>query len=407
MRCNQGKCQAGQTPLSQACRFDEECGSGKCSINSGEIGICTAVGQVDAGPPDAALDTSADAPVTKPDASLDAPVTKPDASLDMRADLVTARNTVTTFAGTGSSGKKDAPVASATFASPSGVAATAGAVFVAQNLGVVRVVRGGAVTSLGSTDFGDVTDVAVTSNGTIYVADESKDVIHAINGTTVTRFAGTGAVGFKNGPVGSATFANPCGIAVDAAGAVYVADCGNHSIRKISAGQVSTLAGSGIGGHNNGQGTVAQFREPRGLDLDTSGNVYVADRQNHQIRKITSGGLVSTLAGIWNNGFPKPGLTDGAATAAQFNNPYDVAVDSPGGVLYVAERVNHRIRKVDLKTGQTTTAAGSGAPSLGKGYFGDGAAAAAGFDNPEGLAFFGGKLYVADRGNNRVRLYTP
>ena len=136
----------------------------------------------------------------------------------------------------------------------------------------------------------------------------------------------------------------PTGVAVDSSGNVYVADNGNHRIRKItSAGEVTTLAGSGTDGHHDAAGTAAQFNNPTGVAVDSSGIVYVADTRNHSIRKITSEGVVSTFAGSGTAGF-----ANGTGTEAQFNYPTGVAVDSSGN-LYVADNNNNRIRKIEYK----------------------------------------------------------
>ena len=155
----------------------------------------------------------------------------------------------------------------------------------------------------------------------------------------VSTLAGS-TVGFRDGDSRSAEFDKPTGVAVDAEGNVYVADQLNHRIRKITPeGLVSTLAGS-TEGFRDGSGASAQFNYPVDVAVDTEGNVYVADWQNHLIRKITAEGLVSTLAGS------TVGFRDGIGTSAQFNRPSGVAVDTEGNV-YVADSDNNRIRRIE------------------------------------------------------------
>ena len=195
----------------------------------------------------------------------------------------------------------------------------------------------------------------------------------------------------------SVSFNSPFGVATDASGNVYVADLGNHAIRKISPdGIVSTLAGSGVAGQVNGLGAAASFSGPAGLALDSSGNVYVADTQNHLIRKITPSGLVSTFAGSGT-----PGSANGIGSAASFNFPCDIAVDNSGN-LYIADQFNHSIRKI-TPSGLVSTLAGSSA--IGRT---NGQGIAASFNYPNGLAVdWAGYLYVADRDNHLIRKISP
>jgi len=204
-----------------------------------------------------------------------------------------------------------------------------------------------------------------------------------------------GGKGYANGPLAKAQFSIPRGIAIDHnSGKIYVSDTGNHRIRVISGGIVAGAAGSGQVGHLDGSIHSATFSAPYGLAVGPKGDVYIADRSNHRIR-LLSGTKVSTFAG--NGG---AGHKDGAAAGAMFSFPSDVAVDS-AGVVYVADSLNHRIRKIDK--GQVTTIAGSGLQG-----FLDGQAAKARMNNPMGIAVGkAGRIYVADTNNHRVRLIKP
>jgi sugar lactone lactonase YvrE len=209
----------------------------------------------------------------------------------------------------------------------------------------------------------------------------------------LTTMAGGGVPGTVDGNAAQSRFSDPFGVAVDAHGNVYVADGGDSNrIRKIGAdGTVSTFAG-GHEGFVDGTGSAAAFHTPSALAIDRSGNLYVADTGNHAIRKITPDGKVSTLAGSG-----KPGFADGIGASAQFNGPVGVAVDD-AGIVYVADTYNDRIRRV-AKDGSVTTLAGTGLPGNADGT----ATAAGLDTPAAIAVAPDGALYVADTGNDAIR----
>ncbi len=220
--------------------------------------------------------------------------------------------------------------------------------------------------------FNAPTGVAVDAAGNVYVADYGNNQIRKITPTgVVTTLAGTGNQGSINGPGNLASFNGPTSVTVDAQGNVYVADDNNNQIRKISAadGTVSTLAGSDSTGLKNGLDTAAYFFSPSGVAADAQGNVYVADAGNNVIRMVTPAGQTTTIAGS----IP-PGNANGAAlTTATFNNPSGIAVDASGNV-YVADMLNNLIRKISNGTvstlaGHDTSATINGPDTLAAFYF--------------------------------------
>jgi uncharacterized protein (TIGR03437 family) len=220
---------------------------------------------------------------------------------------------------------------------------------------------------------------------------------------TINTFAGNGTIGYSgdNGPATSAQLNQPWGVAVDAAGNVYIADTVNNRIRKVANGVISTVAGNGTLGYSgdDGPATSAQLSWPAGVAVDSAGNLYVADQNNNRIRKV-SNGVITTVAG---NGTPGYSGDNGSATSAKLYGPQGVAVDSAGN-LYIADTSNQRIRKV--LNGVIATAAGNGPDLYGNGgYSGDnGPATSARLNQPWGVAVdFAGNLFIADYGNNRIR----
>jgi sugar lactone lactonase YvrE len=210
----------------------------------------------------------------------------------------------------------------------------------------------------------------------------------------VTTVAGDGLPGARNGSGRQTRFADPLGVVLDKAGNLYVADGGdNNSIRKIGVDGVGvTFAGGAVEGYADGVGKAAAFNTPSGLAIDGDGNLYVADTGNNAIRKITPGGVVSTLAG---DGVA--GQRDGRGAAARFNGPIGVAVDA-AGVVFVSDTYNDRIRRI-APDGEVSTIAGGPRPGQG-----DGPAAQALFNAPTGLALAAnGDLYIADTANDAIR----
>ncbi|MEU9115959.1 hypothetical protein AB0D04_30345, partial [Streptomyces sp. NPDC048483] len=220
----------------------------------------------------------------------------------------------------------------------------------------------------------------------------------------ISTVAGTGDAGFTgdNGPAVSAQLKQPYEIAVDSTGTLYIADYGNNRVRKITTdGKISTVAGTGTRGFSGdcGLAVSAQLNYPRGVAVDSAGAVYIADAGNHRVRKITADGKICTVAGTDTKGFSGD---DGPATAAQLDGPYAVAVDSTG-VLYVADYNNRRVRKITTD-GMISTVAGTGTA----GSDGDGGpAVSAQLSRPRGMAVGrAGDLYIADAGNHQVRKIT-
>jgi mucin-19 len=244
---------------------------------------------------------------------------------------------------------------------------------------------------------------AVDSAGNLYVADFSNSTIRKITpaGVVTTLAGSVGVPGALNGTGTAASFLKPSAVAVDGSGNVYVADSGNHTIRKItSAGVVTTFAGKAgtFGTTDTATDVTALFNNPRSLVVDGSGTLYVADTNNNTIRKITSAGVVSTLAGKGDTF----GSTDGVGSAARFSFPNGLALDGSGN-LYVADGLNQVIRKVVVSTGAVSTLAGS----VGVSGKADGTGTAASFKNPAGLAAdASGNVYVADYANQLIRKVT-
>ena len=249
-------------------------------------------------------------------------------------------------------------------------------------------------------NFDSLTNTSLVS-GAIYIADSGNDTIRKVTlGGVVTTFAGSAGVsGGTDGAGSSARFNYPSGGVVDPYGNYYETDLDNNTVRKITpGGTVTTIAGlAGTSGTTDGTGSAARFNGPFGVVMDSSGNLYVSDRLNQTIRKIAPGGIVTTFAGTAGS----VGSTDGTGSAARFNGPAELAIDSSGN-LYVPDQSNSTIRKI-TPGAVVTTLAGSAGVFASK----DGTGSAASFNNPSSIAVDGlGNLYVTDNGNATIRKVT-
>ena len=342
---------------------------------------------------------------------------------------VPASGNIVLFAGAISGeGNVDGKGVLARFQSPQGLAVDgAGNVYVAdnQNCTIRKITPAGTVSTLAgfpgvgnsidgqgnSASFLYPTGMAVDRSGNVYVADGENHTIRKITPSgEVSTFAGMPKVsGSADGQGSAAKFKNPSGLAVDSAGNIYVAEHGNHIIRKITPlGLVTTLAGlAGVSGSADGEGGIARFYYPHGLAVDGVGNVFVADPGNNTIRKITPLGVVSTFSGLAGSGV---GSADGQGNVARYWGPMGVAIDT-AGTLFVVDSGNNTLRKI-TPSGLVSTIAGkprvSGPDNRMVVGFVDGQGEAARFNGPTGIAMDGmGNLYVADSGNNTIRKVTP
>jgi sugar lactone lactonase YvrE len=323
--------------------------------------------------------------------------------------LSSVTGAVTTFAGSGTGGFSDGNGTAAQFSNPQGI--------------------------------------AIDAQGNIYISDTFNNRIRKITPDgTVTTIAGNGTAGYVDNETGTdAQFYAPAGLTVDGQGNIYVADYGNNVIRKITAaGAVSTYAGNGVAAYVDGAAiNVAAFSGPSGVALDVQGNLYVADRNNNMIRKITAAGVVSRIAGITTAGYVNTTVDAANSVYGSFKKPVGIAVDAQG-VMYVADGGNSAIRQITPAGVITTIAGGPGQSALigdasaltidGAGdlfisdasgriieltstktlyhlagasaVFGyaDGSGTAAQFSSPRGIAVnTAGEIYVADQNNNRIR----
>ncbi len=329
--------------------------------------------------------------------------------------------TITTVAGTGEEGYDGdgGPAVGAQLSILLGLAMDqAGNLYVADGqrvrkidgAGVVETVAGEAPGSAqmggaSSTQIPQQIGLAIDAAGNLYMTGFDHRVRRVDPAGVIATVAGTGVAGY-GGDGGAATSARlnwPWGVATDAVGNLYVTDSANHRVRRIDpTGVITTIAGTGLSGYSGdgGSSVLSQLSQPTGVAVDTSGNLYVADTGNNRVRKIDSAGVITTVAGTGASGYSGDG---GSAVHAQLNMPSGLAVDAVGN-LYVADNRNHSVRRID-PAGVVTTVAGTGV----SGYSGDGGpASAAQLASPVGLAVDErGNLYIADSANRRVRKVTP
>ena len=274
--------------------------------------------------------------------------------------------------------------------------------------GVISTVAGNGVYADGgdggvatAASFRHMYGVAVDASGNLYLPDYRSARIRKVSpGGIISTVVGTGVPGYSGdgGPATSANINGPFAIAIDRVGNLFFTDSNNFRVRKVSsAGIISTVAGNGAYGFSGdgGPATSASLKYPYGLTVDSLGNVYIADLFNQRIRKVSTSGTISTVVGTGAYGFSGDG---GNATSATLAYPYDVKVDGIGN-LYIADTYNHRIRKV-TPAGIISSFVGNGTP----GFSGDGGPASlAALYYPTGLAVANGTLHIADLYNFRIR----
>jgi sugar lactone lactonase YvrE len=312
---------------------------------------------------------------------------------------------ITTLAGTGAGEYRDGPALEAAFNEPKNVAVdSSGIVYVADAMnnrirsvanGLVSTLAGGGTQEIDGpalrTNIAIASGVAVGSEGTIFVVDLIRHKIKKIDNGLISSLAGSGTFGSQDGIGPQATFFNPDAIAVDQEGSVYVADAPTNRIRKITpTGNVTTLAGGDAKAFVDGPGRIARFNYPINVCLGEDQSIYVTDTLNHRIRRISRNGEVSTIAGSGQQG-----LSDGPALSASFNEPMGIVFYD--GAIYVSDSKNHKIRKI--VDGRVITIAGTGGPGDR-----DGEGITASFNVPRGIAAHNGTLYIADQNNHKIRM---
>lgn len=314
------------------------------------------------------------------------------------------------------------PATSASLASPQGLCLdTNGNLFVADyfnsrvrkisSSGIITTIAGNGVSTYGG-DGGLATSaslispiaIAVDDSGNVFIADYNNNRVRKVNTSgIITTYGGNGAPGYSGdgGPATLAKLFNPSALALDSLGDLLVADEGNACVRKInSAGIITTVAGNGTAGFSGdgGPAATAQIMPPTSIVVDKTGNYYIGE-SSHRIRKINAAGIISTFAGTGSPGFSGDG---GLATSAQFKGIFGLASDRQGSI-YVSDRDNHRIRKIDT-SGVINTVVALGTP----GFSGDGGNALfAELNQPMGIVMDSAyTLFIADNTNERVRKVT-
>ncbi|MCO4764458.1 MAG: hypothetical protein KC502_23305, partial [Myxococcales bacterium] len=418
--CKAGKCEAGKE---KTCSDDNDCTKDACDPNTGKCGSTAIVGcggnckenkDCDDNNPctDEACYDNDGGKVGQCKVTLNSkpcddknPCTAVDVCIKGKCGAGFGVQ-VSTLAGGGVGGHQDAQGGFALFNAPGQlVVESIGSLLIADaaNHRIRRVSAAGAVSTIagngkpGHKDgYGALVQlhtpsgVTVDLKGNIVVADTGNHRIRRITSTgTVLTLAGSGVKGSADGPWDKAQFSSPMGVAVVGAD-VFVADTGNHRIRRIdSNGVVTTVAGS-VPGFVNGFGKQVRFNSPAALAAGPQGQLFVADRDNHRVRRMSVGGLVTALSG------GAPGFADGDAVKARFNGPSALSVDAAGRV-WVADTGNHRVRRV-MPDGSVTTFVG------GVKGFADGDGATAKFNGLAGIAASpSGTLYLSDANNHRIR----
>lgn len=346
-------------------------------------------------------------------------------SLNNRIRKVTSSGIITTVAGSGTAGYSGdgGPATGAALDSPTSVAVDAGGnIFIADefNVRIRKVTPGGTISTVAGGQFGYsgdggpatsasvslLTGVAVDANDNLFIADSDNNRVRKVTPTgVISTFVGNGSFRFAGdgGPASSAAFYYPRGMALDLSGNLYIADSYNDRIRKVTPnGIISTVAGNGTG-DNSGDGgpaTQAGLLYPSAVAVDASGDLFIADTDHDRVRKVTPAGIISTVAGSGFVGYTGDG---GPAISAGLYGPIGLATDGAGN-LFIADNQNNVIRKV-TSGGIISTVAGNGS----QGYSGDGGPAVnAALNLPTGVAAdASGNLFIADSGNDRIRKVTP